>query len=132
LRALLLLAVLRDATMASSMSQQVISRPRIGVPWRTAAEEVANRRVKVDKYLRAVESAGGEGVLLSLASGSENVKREAENLDAFLSIRGTMARSAIRLPPNLTPRASEPISLCSNMRWPQANPFWPFAMGFSR
>jgi len=66
------------------MSQQVISRPRIGVPWRTAAEEVANRRVKVDKYLRAVESAGGEGVLLSLASGSENVKREAENLDAFL------------------------------------------------
>src|SRR5579864_4497182 len=70
--------------MDSSMSQQVISRPRIGVPWRTAAEEAANRRAKIDKYLRAVESAGGEGVLLSLASGSENVKREAENLDAFL------------------------------------------------
>jgi putative glutamine amidotransferase len=84
LRALLLLAVLRDVTMASSMSQQVISRPRIGVPWRTAAEEVANRRAKIDKYLRAVESAGGEGVLISLASGSENVKREVENLDAFL------------------------------------------------
>ena len=84
MRALLLLALLRDATMDSSMSQQVISRPRIGVPWRTAAEEAANRRAKIDKYLRAVESAGGEGVLLSLASGSENVKREAENLDAFL------------------------------------------------
>jgi putative glutamine amidotransferase len=66
------------------MTQQVLSRPRIGVPWRTAAEEVANSRLKIDKYLRAVESAGGEAVLLSLASGSETLKREAENLDAFL------------------------------------------------
>jgi putative glutamine amidotransferase len=66
------------------MAQQVLSRPRIGVPWRTAAEEAANRRAKIDKYLHAVERAGGEAVLLSLASGSETLKREAENLDAFL------------------------------------------------
>jgi putative glutamine amidotransferase len=66
------------------MAQQVLSRPRIGVPWRTAAEEAAKRRAKIDKYLHAVETAGGEAVLLSLASGSEFVKREAENLDAIL------------------------------------------------
>jgi putative glutamine amidotransferase len=70
--------------MAASMNEQVLSRPRIGVPWRTAAEEAANQRAKIDKYLRAVESAGGEAVLLSLASASETLKREAEKLDAFL------------------------------------------------
>jgi len=66
------------------MDQQVLSRPRIGVPWRTAAEEAANRRAKIDNYLHAVERAGGEAVLISLASSSETLKREAENLDAFL------------------------------------------------
>jgi putative glutamine amidotransferase len=66
------------------MTEQVLSRPRIGVPWRTVAEEAANRRNKIDKYLRAVESAGGEPVLISLASGSETLKREAGSLDAIL------------------------------------------------
>jgi putative glutamine amidotransferase len=66
------------------MDQQVLSRPRIGVPWRTAAEEAANQRAKINKYLEAVERAGGEAVLLSLASGADTLKREAANLDAFL------------------------------------------------
>jgi putative glutamine amidotransferase len=66
------------------MSHQVLSRPRIGVPWRTAAEEAANERAKIDKYLHAIERAGAEAVLLSLASGTEKLKREAENLDAVL------------------------------------------------
>ena len=66
------------------MAQQVLSRPRIGVPWRTAAEEAANQHPKIDKYLHAVERAGGEAVLLSLASGSETLKRQAENLDGVL------------------------------------------------
>ena len=66
------------------MDHQVLSRPRIGVPWRTAAEEVANQRRKIDNYIIAVERAGGEAVLLSLTSGAEALKREAENLDAFV------------------------------------------------
>ena len=66
------------------MDQQVFLRPRIGVPWRTAAEEAANQRAKIDKYLRAVERAGGEGVLVSLTSGSAALQRETENLDAVL------------------------------------------------
>src|SRR5580704_9278705 len=66
------------------MAQQVLSRPRIGVPWRTAAEEAANRRTKIDNYLNAVERAGAEGVLLSLTSGKDALKRQAAELDAFL------------------------------------------------
>lgn len=66
------------------MSQQMQSRPRVGVPWRTAAEEAANQRSKIDKYLQAVEEAGGEAVLLSLASTPAELKRRAENLDAFV------------------------------------------------
>jgi putative glutamine amidotransferase len=74
----------RDARMTVPMEQQVLSRPRIGVPWRTAAEEAANQRAKIDKYLRAVENAGGEAVLLSLVSRADVLRREAEHLDAIL------------------------------------------------
>jgi putative glutamine amidotransferase len=66
------------------MAQQDLSRPRIGVPWRTAAEEAANRRTKIDKYLRAVERAGGEPVLVSLATATDRLKKDAQNLDAIL------------------------------------------------
>jgi putative glutamine amidotransferase len=59
-------------------------RPRVGVPWRTAADEAANRRSIIDNYLRAVERAGGEAILLSLASSSDDLKRQAGNLDAFV------------------------------------------------
>lgn len=60
------------------------SRPRIGIPWRTAAEEAAGRRSKIEKYLRAVEQAGGEAVLLSLANERDALQREAASLDAFV------------------------------------------------
>lgn len=66
------------------MDRQALSRPRIGVPWRTAAEEAANQRGKINKYLNSIERAGGEGVLLSLASSKDALKYEAANLDAFL------------------------------------------------
>jgi putative glutamine amidotransferase len=78
------MAPLRDARMAALMKQQVLPRPRIGVPWRTAAEEAANQRAKIDKYMRAVENAHGEAVLLSLVSGADVLRREAENLDGIL------------------------------------------------
>src|ERR1019366_10107957 len=58
--------------------------PRVGVPWRTAAEEAANHRARIDKYLRAVERAGGEAVLLSLTATPAELKRQAENLDAIV------------------------------------------------
>jgi len=66
------------------MTAQVYTRPRVGVPWRTASEEAANHRAKIANYLRAVEQAGGEAVLLSLASSSDDLKRQAADLDAFV------------------------------------------------
>jgi len=66
------------------MYPQVLSRPRIGVPWRTAAEEAAGQRTKIDHYIHAVERAGGEPVLLSLALAADILKREAENLDGIV------------------------------------------------
>jgi len=66
------------------MKPQEIFRPRIGVPWRTAAEEAANRRLKIDNYLLALERAGGQGVLLSLAMGADALKRQAASLDGIL------------------------------------------------
>jgi len=70
--------------MAALMPQHNDSRPRIGVPWRMAAEEAANKRTKIDNYLQAVERAGGEAVLLSLASSADNLKLEAAGLDGFV------------------------------------------------
>ena len=59
-------------------------RPRVGVPWRMAREETANDRPKIDKYLRAVERAGGEPVLLSLLLSAEELKSRAAELDGFV------------------------------------------------
>jgi len=66
------------------MPMQDHTRPRVGVPWRSATEEAANSRAKMDDYLRAVERAGGEPVLVSLTSSSGELKRQAAELDAFL------------------------------------------------
>jgi putative glutamine amidotransferase len=38
----------------------------------------------MDSYLRAIERAGGEGVLLSVTSSLEDLKHELENLDGFV------------------------------------------------
>ncbi|HVA94792.1 MAG TPA: gamma-glutamyl-gamma-aminobutyrate hydrolase family protein [Candidatus Dormibacteraeota bacterium] len=66
------------------MPQQHHVRPRVGVPWRTAVEEAANRRAKIDKYLHAVERAGGEAVLLSVMRGPAEWKRQTADLDAIV------------------------------------------------
>jgi putative glutamine amidotransferase len=60
------------------------TRPRIGVPWRTTDEEAKNARPKIDSYLDAVRTAGGEPVLLSLNQSPEQLKDLAQTLDAFV------------------------------------------------
>lgn len=84
IRVRMLSPLLTDATIKLSMAQTENPRPRIGVPWRMAAEEVANERRKIDKYLHAVERAGGEAILLSLVSDPAELKRRAESLDAIV------------------------------------------------
>lgn len=66
------------------MPDQNHIRPRVGVPWRTAQEEAANDRPKMDKYLRVVERAGGEPVLVSLVLSPTELKCRTAELDAFL------------------------------------------------
>src|ERR1700704_1356924 len=70
--------------MASSMPDQNHVRPRVGVPWRTVQEETANNRPKIDKYLCAVERAGGEPVLVSLVSLPEELNPRPAELVPFL------------------------------------------------
>jgi putative glutamine amidotransferase len=75
----------RDARIASSiMPDQNHVRPRVGVPWRTAQEETVKLRPKIDRYLYAVERAGGEPVLVSLVSSPDELTRRAAELDAFV------------------------------------------------
>ncbi len=69
--------------MAGSMSPTGANRPRIGVPWRTSAEERGGDRPKISSYLEAVERAGGEAVLLSLAD-PKGLERQILGLDGFV------------------------------------------------
>ena len=70
--------------MKFSMTAENHSRPRIGIPWRAAKEEAANSRPKMARYLRAVERASAEPVLLSLLWSAAELKRRAADLDGFL------------------------------------------------
>ncbi len=66
------------------MPEEMRMHLRIGVPWRTAREEAANKRSKMENYLRAVERAGGEPHLISLVSSATELAHEIRSLDAFV------------------------------------------------
>jgi putative glutamine amidotransferase len=59
-------------------------RPRVGIPYRTSEEEKAEKRGAYDKYVCAVEAAGGLAVEISLALGPEELGRVAESVDALV------------------------------------------------
>jgi putative glutamine amidotransferase len=59
-------------------------KPRVGVPWRTSAEERDGKRGKYDEYLGAVRLAGGEPIEISLKLDGSELKRLAASLDAFV------------------------------------------------
>jgi putative glutamine amidotransferase len=65
------------------MTAQVPNRPRIGIPWRTSQEEIAGNLPKIRNYMDAVEEAGGDAVLLSLAQ-PEALARQLTELDGFV------------------------------------------------
>lgn len=69
--------------MLDSMTPTGPNRPRIGIPWRTSQEEVAGILPKIENYLDAVEKAGGEPVLLSLAH-PEALGERLAGLDGFV------------------------------------------------
>jgi len=81
-----------DARIQCSMSltdihQSAPLRPRVGIPWRTRTDEnqagTTGQRGKTEDYLRAVEKAGAEGVILPLQDQEER-DRLIPTLDAFV------------------------------------------------
>ncbi len=67
-----------------SAPDQANARPRIGVPWRTPAEEIAGKRRHYDSYLNAIRNAGGEPVEVSLSLPDPDLARLGESLDALV------------------------------------------------
>jgi putative glutamine amidotransferase len=65
------------------MTPQTLQRPRVGIPWRTSAEEAANNLAKTSNYQDAVTAAGGDPVLLSLQH-PEQLQELLPGLDAFV------------------------------------------------
>jgi putative glutamine amidotransferase len=55
----------------------------VGIPWRTAREEIGNLRGKIANYENAVRRAGGEPLLLSLAN-TNKLKDMLVTVDAFV------------------------------------------------
>src|ERR1700722_5495193 len=59
-------------------------RPRVGVPYRTSAEEAAGNNKKHAQYCDAIRNAGGEPVAVSLQLGDAELKKLASSLDAYV------------------------------------------------
>jgi putative glutamine amidotransferase len=66
------------------MNEQRADKPRVGVPWRTVAEESANKRVAYEHYLNAIRDAGGEPVEVSLRLPQDQLQQLARSLDAVV------------------------------------------------
>lgn len=67
----------------SSMSPRKSQLPRVGIPWRTTAEEAESNLAKTKNYQDAVRAAGGEPVLLSLQC-PQDLQELLANLDGFV------------------------------------------------
>jgi len=65
------------------MPPQKLPSPRVGIPWRTSAEETEVNLAKTKNYQDAVRAAGGEPVLLSLQHPQE-LQELLPSLDAFV------------------------------------------------
>ena len=66
------------------MPAQKNHRPRIGVPWRTAIEEMQGRRGAYERYLRAGREAGGEPGEISLSLAPAELEQIAASIEGFV------------------------------------------------
>ena len=60
------------------------SKPRVGIPYRTVAEETVNKRDKYDFYVQSIERAGGQAVPVSLKLPQAELVSLARSLDAVI------------------------------------------------
>lgn len=58
--------------------------PRVGVPYRTSAEEASGSHAKHEDYCRAIREAGGEPVAISLRLNDAELDALLRSLDAFV------------------------------------------------
>ena len=65
-------------------SQRPDSPLRVGIPWRTTAEERAGQRQKLDYYFASVRQAGAEPVAISLQQSGSDRAAQLQELDAFV------------------------------------------------
>src|ERR1700722_1529125 len=66
------------------MASQPSQKPRIGIPYRTRKEELSGDRSKYNWYGEAVRLAGGEPIEISLGLAPDQLKAQAEALDALV------------------------------------------------
>lgn len=66
------------------MTQQTHDRPRVGVPYRSVDEEVTSKLASYERYLLAVEDAGGEPVEIPLSLSKSEIEQLAHSLDAVV------------------------------------------------
>src|SRR4029077_7924574 len=66
------------------MAIETHSRPRVGVPYRTAKEELSGDDRKYEKYLAALREADTEPVRVSLHLSPEELSALTRTLDAFV------------------------------------------------
>jgi putative glutamine amidotransferase len=60
------------------------SRLRVGIPWRTAQEEQAGKRQKLDYYFASVREAGADPVAISLLQSPAELAAQLNQLDGFV------------------------------------------------
>jgi putative glutamine amidotransferase len=66
------------------MSGETQRKPRVGIPWRTRDEERGGIVEKLDFYFDAVRLAGGQPEHVSLGLSDDDLRKQAESLDAFV------------------------------------------------
>ena len=69
---------------AAATSGEAAHKPRVGIPWRTTAEERTQTREKLDFYFAAVREAGAEPQEIRLEQPREELEQKLEEFDAFV------------------------------------------------
>lgn len=66
------------------MSSESVSKPRVGIPYRTRKEDLASERKAYDMYVEAVRQASGEPVEVPLGLATPELMEVARTLDAVV------------------------------------------------
>lgn len=71
-------------TVPAMTQENQANRPRVGIPWRTSAEEREKVREKLDYYFEAVRKAGAEPEEVSLGQTPAHLAQQLQSLDGFV------------------------------------------------